>query len=511
MSKHLLMPLLLISLCVDAARAQGQQPAPNKAPRLFTNKTKLYLPVALNEPERSNLKAISLYVKKGQGTAWVRTETAPSDRKGFEYLAMVDGEYQFAICTLDKDGKSNPERTSDLPPALIVTVDTHPPDITLRDIHAAAGVRLIECTVKDANADAGKLLVEQMGPDKKWHPLALEKNNGSRYPVRGLDSEKRMVRAIATDLAGNTSIRILTLPAALAPAVIALPDSLPEAGPVTEKIVAVSHKEQPRTIIPASHSGPALPYPLVGPSVPVPILAPVPKPTPVQKLNPVPEPPGRAARAFVNSAHVSLEYLIDDLGPTGAAKVTVWITPDGGTNWKKLCEAMPRQTTVDFDLPGEGVYGVSLVVTNGSGISGVLPASGNAPDCWVEVDTTRPTAKILSLSPGKETDAGLLLIYWAAEDKNLGPTPIDLYYSLHPGGPWLPIHRGARNSGSYLWPVPANSGAEFFIRLDATDRAGNVTRCESPNPVVIDLARPKARVKGITAKPSSVVVPVKEN
>ena len=64
------MPLLLISLCVDAARTQGQQPAPNKAPRLFTNKTKLYLPVALNEAERSNLKAISLYVKKGQGTAW---------------------------------------------------------------------------------------------------------------------------------------------------------------------------------------------------------------------------------------------------------------------------------------------------------------------------------------------------------------------------------------------------------------------------------------------------------
>ena len=38
--------------------------------------------------------------------------------------------------------------------------------------------------------------------------------------------------------------------------------------------------------------------------------------------------------------------------------------------------------------------------------------------------------------------------------------------------------------------------------MDVTDRAGNLTRCEAPQPVLVDLVKPKAKVLTITASNS---------
>jgi hypothetical protein len=116
----------------------------------------------------------------------------------------------------------------------------------------------------------------------------------------------------------------------------------------------------------------------------------------------------------------------------------------------------------------------------------------------IEVDLTRPVAQLVTVRPGSGDDAGTLLFTWIASDKNLGPTPIDLYYATQQGGPWLSIAKGVKNDGSFRWPVPRDAGAEFFIRMEVADQAGNVARCEMSQPVVVDLVRPKARVLNIT-------------
>ena len=46
--------------------------------------------------------------------------------------------------------------------------------------------------------------------------------------------------------------------------------------------------------------------------------------------------------------------------------------------------------------------------------------------------------------------------------------------------------------------MPREAGSEFLVRVDVADLAGNITRCETPQPVVVDLVRPKGRVLNVT-------------
>ena len=47
--------------------------------------------------------------------------------------------------------------------------------------------------------------------------------------------------------------------------------------------------------------------------------------------------------------------------------------------------------------PGEGIFGVTLVASNGRGVAGARPAAGDTPDWWIEVDTTKPNAKFTKI------------------------------------------------------------------------------------------------------------------
>src|SRR5262245_19427373 len=89
-------------------------------------------------------------------------------------------------------------------------------------------------------------------------------------------------------------------------------------------------------------------------------------------------------------------------------------------------------------------------------------------------------------------------IRWMVSDKNLTDKPLTLSAARKREGPWQPIARNVRNEGSYRWEFPRDAGGQFFVRLEACDQAGNVTRCKTPMPVVLDLTEPKAQVVGVT-------------
>ena len=142
-------------------------------------------------------------------------------------------------------------------------------------------------------------------------------------------------------------------------------------------------------------------------------------------------------------------------------------------------------------LPGDGLFGVR-VRANGNGQS---PQAGEAPDAWVEIDTTAPTVNLMPPIIGTGADAGTLTIQWQVQDRNLVPDSINIYQPARPDGPWQPIAVGLRNEGGYRWLIPAGIGSEIYLRLEASDRAGNVGRTELRNPVAIP--QPKVRVIGI--------------
>src|SRR5262249_21735089 len=145
-------------------------------------------------------------------------------------------------------------------------------------------------------------------------------------------------------------------------------------------------------------------------------------------------------------------------------------------------------------------------VSNGRGFGATLPARGDAPDHWIEVDATPPLAQLRTVRPGTAAEAGGLYIQWSVTDKNLGPEPIDLYYANHREGPWLSVARNLKNDGTYRWAVPGEAGPQVYIRLVVSDLAGNTTRCESADAVPLDdLSR--ARLLDIATRPGVAAPP----
>src|SRR5262249_20353275 len=270
--------------------------------------------------------------------------------------------------------------------------------------------------------DPASVHFDYQANDKSWHALEALPNNPEMFRLPEKASWCGMLRVAASDRAENTTTREINGSAWLAakaqpaaPPVVATAPTEPAPFPVHVD----SHLERTGATV-----GPDL-VPPVQPAAATP--APAPMPSQQVVVNAGSREQGPAARdtlhpnrQLINNTHVVLDYRIDQVGPSGVSKVEIWMTGDEGKTWQHLCDDPDRKSPAEFDLPREGLYGRSLVVTNGNSISDPPPTAGTVPDWWIEVDTTRPQAQLLSVRPGTAEDAGTLVITWAASDKNLG-------------------------------------------------------------------------------------------
>jgi hypothetical protein len=201
---------------------------------------------------------------------------------------------------------------------------------------------------------------------------------------------------------------------------------------------------------------------------------------------------------LVNSTHVFLEYRIEQAGASGVGKVEVWCTRDKGQSWQRIGEDRDRKSPAEVQLASDGVYGLTLVVSNGLGFGARAPVPGDAPDWWIEVDTTQPTAQITTVRLSNE-DGPAVHIGWTSKDRNLGSGPVDLSYAIERNGPWLPIAKGLKGAGQHRWTPPLDIGKQAFFRVTVRDLAGNTTITETTQPVALDdLSRPRAVMTGIS-------------
>src|SRR5207249_1465201 len=130
---------------------------------------------------------------------------------------------------------------------------------------------------------------------------------------------------------------------------------------------------------------------------------------------------------------ISLNYEIKEEGPSGVQAVELWFTRDGRT-WQKYSDDFGHKPPLEFEVKEEGVYGFTLLVRSGVGLSERQPRSGDAPQVWVEVGLTNPVVHWVDAVPGRGSDSGWLTITWKAIDKNLGREPITLSYAEKPLG-----------------------------------------------------------------------------
>src|SRR5262249_33188406 len=92
---------------------------------------------------------------------------------------------------------------------------------------------------------------------------------------------------------------------------------------------------------------------------------------------------------MVNSRSLVIEFEVKDMGPSGIGTVELWYTRDGQT-WAKSPGMPQRQSPFVLDVSEDGLYGFSVVASNGMGIGKTMPLPGGVPQMWGDVDTTQP-------------------------------------------------------------------------------------------------------------------------
>src|SRR5262249_23086727 len=218
---------------------------------------------------------------------------------------------------------------------------------------------------------------------------------------------------------------------------------------------------------------------------------------------PAPDPAAGSSVRIVNSNGISINYKLEEVGKSGIALIELWWTRDGHS-WTKYNERSNPEAGAPYTLEvsDEGLYGFTLVARNKAGFGESPPGVNDAPQIWVEVDLTKPVVRLLGVDVGRSGgDKGNLTITYSASDKNLERRPITISYAEKPDGHWTPIASNEENLGRYVWRIPEDVPYQFYVRVAAADRAGNIGTADTTAPVIVDLSKP--RVKVIDVGPGS--------
>jgi hypothetical protein len=123
--------------------------------------------------EPAAAQAVWLFVSKDRGANWQKISEARPQVKAFNYRAEGEGEYCFAIRTIDHQGRAWPE--GPYQPELRVIVDTTIPRIeALRAQMAPTGQLDIAWVCSDANLDPSTLTIEaQVDAAGTWQPVPV--------------------------------------------------------------------------------------------------------------------------------------------------------------------------------------------------------------------------------------------------------------------------------------------------------------------------------------------------
>ncbi|HEY4261925.1 MAG TPA: hypothetical protein VGM98_17270, partial [Schlesneria sp.] len=146
-----------------------------------------------------------------------------------------------------------------------------------------------------------------------------------------------------------------------------------------------------------------------------------------------------------------------------------------------------------------GEYGFSIRVRSGAGLANDPPLAGEAPSILVAVDQTPPTVELISANQGHGANSNRVQVRWRIADEHLANKPVAVYYSPTKSGPWEAVTGWTDDKGGFEWTVNPGSPPQFYVRVVARDSAGNTSKAESAQPILVDLARPTARIVDVEA------------
>ena len=204
----------------------------------------------------------------------------------------------------------------------------------------------------------------------------------------------------------------------------------------------------------------------------------------------------RVSHRYSDSRRFSLDYEVEMVSSRGVEAIELYGTTDRGRSWS-LWGRDPDQTSpFDIETREAGTFGYRIVVVASGGLASPRPLAGDEPDIVVVVDDTPPKVAIRRVGYGQGSEAGSLVVDFVADDKHFDRRPINLSIAEDRSGPWTTIGGGLRNTGRYVWPADPALPRSFYLRIDATDRAGNVSTEVLDEPIDARGFAPRARIQG---------------
>jgi hypothetical protein len=504
------------------------------------NQSTFKIPVHVDLAHRAAIKELRLFVSNDEGKTWKQTATATPDQEAFPFTAPSDGVYWFTVCAIDQQNNQDPADIYRVPPSQKILVDTTKPAVRITAAERQGDDIVLNWEIQEDHADLATLKLEYRtvdAPASVWYmqPLSnpvLVGTTKFRLPAPGPIS----LRVQIQDLAGNLGTDTREVAATAAPGAASGPSSLSATGgtvPASNTSYttpvgsaqgnnqALPAKSEPRSIQePARQALPTSNYPqaTAGPGLDL-----------ANRLVASSENAGNSSSSsaasalgqglpgssgslqVVNTKQVTLDFRVDKVGPSGIGRVDLWITEDLGKTWRLFppanvdisppiaSESKADMRQLKVDLPGEGLYGFTVVVQSKAGLGKRPPVGGEPPQMRLEVDLTPPVAQLYAPEPDPNRP-NALIISWTATDRNIGPRPITLQWAERKEGTWETIDKNLENTGRYSWELPANFPPRVYLRLIVQDAAGNPSTAETREPVLVDLSEPEGKIIGLTKK-----------
>lgn len=499
---------LALALALVAPAAALSAPPRSTKDHLVYNKSRSFrIPFHVDPADRQLLKEVQLWVSEDSGFSWKTVSRTTPDRPFFSFRASHDGEFWFAVRTLDTKGVLNPGADDKVEPNMRVVIDSVPPSLVLEPDGRRGSFAAVRWEASDAQLDLKSLVLEyQVEGGRDWRTLQIQRPG--RFGSENWDAgtaEPLKVRATVSDKAGNVTEASTSLPegtprnpgaAAGDMADFSTPPPIsqissgptPTAAPANESLPWPPVEQAPVASAPAIETAPAASD-----------FATTPDPTPAPAS--VAEGGGGARQPeLVSSPRFPLQYEVNDAGPNGPATVEIWVTQNGGQSWFQKGRDEDRKSPIWVDLGGEGTFGLRLVARSASGLGDTPPVSGDAPDMTVEVDSSPPAVQMQPPQVGTGKSLGKVRVRWTASDVHLGAKPVTISWRPDQAGArWQQVAGPIENAGYYDWTVPTTVPARFHLRVDVVDTAGNRGFAETveSGPVVLDRARPRSRIIGL--------------
>ena len=518
------------------------------------------IPFQVSPPDEPGQKPIEvhLYVSADRGGQWKLHSRQHPSVGNFRFRAPQDGEYWFAVRTLDRRGRVQ-SAPAGRQPELVVRVDTVPPRLELDAQLGTAGEVNVRWTLQDPDLDSASFQLEyQPAAGGQWNAIAVD---GPAAPqdlvVTGRVSfwprtSLRVIhlRARVLDRAGNVAVanqrldlpRVAAQPAGQTAAknvsagggwqpsttprrpahspvsVPWAPDHIVAGSPppTSSGLAAVQNSStnvgQRISAQPVARTRNGLPrggegvgpqhQTLAAPYTSRPAYGVVRSPDSargdIDQDRPSRSPSPPAARSQItNLRSFEFDYVVDAVGPSGVSQVQLWATRDGGQTWSKWAVDDDLQSPVQVQVDQEGLIGFTVVVENGAGLIGQPPQDGDEADIWVTVDHTPPAVRLTSARYGTGANAGRLEIYWDAADRHLLENPVRLLYSSQSDGPWTTIADQLPNDGRFDWSVGSEIPVQLYLKIEVRDQASNVGDHQLVEPIDTGGLSPRGHIRSI--------------